>query len=185
MSLAKDVMIDIETLGLDSHALVLSIGAIPFDCVGRDGPWFGDPFFAVPDMLEQILSGRTIERSTQLFWSAQSEQASNHWRNPLRTLAVRSALAELSDFLKDAPRIWANGIVFDIGVLNDLYRQVGMTPPWKYNAVRDARTLYDIMPHQDGRLWVNPEADGVPHHPVTDCRVQIIRMWEHGFGELG
>lgn len=181
---AKDVMVDIETLALDADALVLSIGVIPFDCVGKDGPWFGESFLAVPNLTEQIMMGRTIETSTQTWWGdPEREAASLHWRAPPKQLTVRSALAELSGFIREAeaPRVWANGAVFDIGILNSLYAQCGMKVPWKYNAVRDARTLYDVLPKHPDRNWCNPEKDGPLHHPVVDCRVQIIRMWEHGW----
>lgn len=180
---SKDVMIDIETLGLGSDALVLSIGAIPFDCIGKDGPWFGDPFLAVPDLIEQIMMARAVEPGTQKFWAAQPSGAADHWVAPLRAMTVRSALAELSAFVNGSPRVWANGAVFDIGILNSLYKQVGMEPPWKYNAIRDARTLYDVLPADATRNWVNPEKGGPVHHPLTDCRVQIIRMWEHGWDQ--
>lgn len=181
---SKDVMIDIETLALDANALVLSIGVMQFDCIGTDRPWFGDPMLLVPDLVEQIMMGRTIENSTQKWWADPLHaEAAAHWKHPLTKLPVRAALAELSDFVKEAPRVWANGAVFDIGILNSLYHACGMTSPWKYNAVRDARTLYDVLPHIETRSWDNPENDGPAHHPVVDCRVQIIKMWEHGWSQ--
>jgi hypothetical protein len=180
-SMKKDVMLDIETLSTRNDALVLSIAAIPFDCIGQEGPWMGDPLFLVPDMIEQIVMGRHVDQNTQEFWQKQPLEASEHWRNPNTRSTVRSALMQLDAFVAGAPRIWANGIVFDIGILESLYRLVGLVPPWKYNAIRDARTFYDTNTSDRPKLEL-PETV-ILHHPITDCRLQINRLWEHGWSQ--
>lgn len=183
----KDVMLDIETLATDGNALVLSIGAIKFDLVGRDGPWFGEQFFVVPSLIEQILLGRTIERGTQEFWATQPTEAQAHWANAQaqNAMTVYAALADLGQFVRGAPRIWANGAVFDFGILESLLRQVRLPIPWKYNTVRDARTVYDVMtPVREFSRTALGTVEGLIeyplHHPIRDCEVQIIRLWERG-----
>lgn len=177
----KPVMIDIETLSTANDALVLSIGAVQFDCIGKDGPWFGDDFLAVPSLTEQLLLGRRVDQNTQRWWNKQPKETQEHWLNPVRTraMSVTQALLSLSDFLEEATQVWANGSHFDLCILESLYRSAGREAPWKYNSVRDARTLYAILPHI--REYVAPSQIDLPHHPLADCRAQIIRMWEHGY----
>ena len=180
----KDVMLDIETLSTRNDALVLSIGAVKFDCIGKDGPWFGDQFFVVPSLIEQIMIGRHVDQKTQEFWQKQPLAASSHWNGPgVVPFKTYEALRDLSEFIKDAPRVWANGIVFDIGILTSLYQSQNMAVPWKYNAVRDARTFYDT---NASRRTVDPGIpveDFIAHHPLGDCKMQIIKLWEHGWDQ--
>lgn len=173
----RDIMIDIESLSLQPDALVLSIGACTFTC-GTEYPTIGEKLLLVLDMTQQIIAGRHIDQGTQKWWAEQPEAASAHWKTPGKVHPVNVALTELALFVRDAPRIWANGICFDITVLEHLYRQNGIKVPWKYNIVRDARTFYD-----NNRPWKQFTSEGVliEHHPVDDCISQINRLWEAGF----
>lgn len=179
---SKDVMIDIETLSLDSDALVLSVGAIEFHCsLPEDqGPWYGDEFFATPSIIEQLLLGRSVQQGTQMFWKNQDRAVQDHWAGPaVNQIKVGEMLTNLYHFVEGAPRVWANGSVFDIGILESLYKQFKIAVPWKYNAVRDARTAYDLMP-DNVRTFNGPVHECIAHHPLGDCRSQIMRLWERG-----
>lgn len=179
-----DVMIDIETLSTNpSDALILSIAAVELSCAGReDGPAFSKEILIVPDLKEQILLGRHIDRKTQLWWRDQPFEAQDHWMNPAAPVSLQAALIRLGDFLKEsAPNcVWANGAVFDFGILEHAYHSLGLPAPWKYNAVRDARTAYDMLPGCRQVSTASTDA-AVAHHPLSDCRQQIIRLWEHGY----
>lgn len=179
----KDVMLDIETLSLQSDALVLSIGAVKFNSVEQPASrplWeCATSFLAVPSLLEQVLLGRHVDQGTQKWWATQPVQAQDHWCGPaVNSIKVYEALQGLAEYVSDADRVWANGIVFDIGILESLYRQFKMSIPWKYSSVRDARTFYDT--HPSTRTWTGSE-DWIAHHPVGDCKHQIVRLWEHGY----
>ena len=172
-----DVMLDIETLSTRPNALVLSIGAVRFSCA--TDPIFDTQFFAVPSLMEQIMAGRHVDQKTQEFWQKQPLSASDHWNGPnVAYKGVREALVGLAEFVTDAPRVWANGIVFDIGIMESLYRANNMEPPWKYNAPRDARTFYDTNPEV---TKLGSTEDYLAHHPLGDCKLQIVRLWEHGW----
>jgi len=179
---SKDVMLDIETMSTEPDALVLSIGAIKFDCLGKECPWFGERFFVVPDFMEQVMMGRSISKDTQKFWATQNPEAAAHWADPIpdSKISVQGAMLKLHTFCSDAPRIWANGIVFDIGILEGLFKQAHVKVPWKYNAPRDARTFYDTNP--EVRKYAG-EVSVLKHHPIVDCESQILRLWEHGWSQ--
>jgi hypothetical protein len=177
-------MIDIETLATDADALVLSIGAVVFNCL-PDRAEFGEQYIAALDINQQLLVGRSVDRKTQIWWGSQPPAASDHWASPaVAAVKVPDALAGLSSFCSGVTRLWANGIVFDIGILESLYSDFGMTPVWKYSTVRDARTFYDmqrLMAYPQGKADTLLTKDLIPHHPLGDCKAQIVRLWEAGY----
>jgi hypothetical protein len=179
----KDVMIDIETLAVDSSALVLSVGAVYFRIPAlNDPPEIGDAFIAIPSIVEQLLAGRTVDRGTQLFWKQQPAVASSHWNDPgVAQSKVFDMLVALKTFIPDPKtRVWANGIVFDIGILDSLYRDYKIEQPWAYNSARDARTIFNMLPKRTDRPDPDWVKDLIPHHPLADCKGQIIKLWQHG-----
>jgi hypothetical protein len=69
--------------------------------------------------------------------------------------------------------IWAQGPVFDIVILENLYRQLGKPAPWNYWQIRDSRTL--LSTYGDPR---DKNSAGL-HNALADCvsqaqAVQII-----------
>lgn len=177
-----DIMIDIESLSLQPDAVVLSIGAVKFSCQSTCEPRYGDRLLLVPNVLQQIAVGRHVDPKTQTWWAGQPQAASAHWKNPGEDLFVQTALAALSRFTEGYQRIWANGICFDITVLEHLYRQFNLTAPWKYNAVRDARTVYDVGCYGATVPRYLPDDESLTaHHPVDDCISQIRRLWGAGY----
>jgi len=172
-TIGVDVMVDIETLSTDpGNALVLSIGAMWFTRSSKSAG-----LIVVPDIKEQLLMGRAVDRATQVWWSEREQAAQEHWMNPGETLSVSTALLRLGDYLRGAQRVWANGVVFDIGNLTSLYNAVRLPVPWKYNAIRDARTMYNEV---QGELRVTGTSDAGPlHDPLADCRWQIEKLWAH------
>ena len=177
----KHIMIDIETMGTNtSKSLVLSVGAIAFD-LAKEGPNLsGNIFMRVLFWEQQIINGRLIEPGTQKWWSEQTQGARDHWENPphkIQPAFLSKEFIEYRDLCLGDPGtlIWANGIVFDIGNLESLFLQHSSDIPWKYNLVRDARTIYNLP-----KLRSMPETFSfVGHDPVEDCRKQIWRLWEH------
>jgi hypothetical protein len=177
----QGVMIDIETLSTHpSNAVVLSIGAVKF-ALRKQRPMFLGPkhFLTVLELHSQIAAGREISAETQKFWREQSPDARKHWTDtpPER---VHEGLIALGNFIGDPELpVWANGICFDIGNLDSLYRTFlpDKGVPWKYNSTRDARTVYRALPEvctiPDGALTT------IAHDPVADCYNQIWGLWQH------
>lgn len=179
----KNVMVDIETLATTTDALVLSIGAQVFTMT-EEAPVFGEHVLVVPSLVEQILAGRRIDRDTQLWWAKQSRDAAEHWvLAAMSPQPVSQALYKLAEFIKGADRVWARGPHFDIAILDSLHQTFGFKSPWGYNAIRDVRTFCDdrdkvrtMTLETDSGIGMNIPA----HHPLQDCKVQIIDLWEHG-----
>lgn len=200
----KDVMIDIETLSVHpSNAVVLSVGACWFDIgiegIGPDGkllpePVIGDKFERVLDVRSQLFMGRQVDKSTMEFWAAQQKN------NPSAVAAILTAtpaivavaLFELRTFLNPIvvgnrlERIWAHGVVFDIGNLTTLCEQTDVEVPWKYNAVRDVRTIVYQWPEvrqvplvkmSEGSVSADPAPALIQHSALHDCIAQVTNLW--------
>jgi hypothetical protein len=140
----KDVMLDIETLGTSSNAVVVSIGAVFFDPIAID---VGETFYAVCSDLDTQIKrmGRQMDADTVMWWLQQSEKARDAIAKPLNIHATETtkALFAFRKFLsKDVDvRVWGNGIDFDNVVLGNLYKAMGETPPWKFRNNMCYRTL--------------------------------------------
>ena len=173
----KDVMLDIETLSIHpSNALVVSMAAIGFTIEAAEPVW-GSRITRVFDVREQIMLGREVDTETQKFWMSQTPAAAHHWLHGEPTELGR-ALNEIAEFLAPYERVWASGIVFDIGNMETLYRSTRIAVPWKYNATRDARTIYkEFTP----KTRLRPETVRIDnlHEPAADCENQIWGLWEH------
>jgi hypothetical protein len=178
----KDLMIDIETLSTAVDALVLSIGVTPFACTPT-GVEVGECSTIIPNLVEQILLGRRIDRSTQLWWAKQPDSVQDHWRKPVGgKMDVRPALAVLNDLITETKpaRVWARGPHFDIAILQSLFQLMDMEPAWGYNAIRDVRTFCDDR--EAIRTYDGPSVLMPKHHPARDNFDQIIDLWQHGLG---
>ena len=140
------VMIDIETLDTTQTAVVLSIAAVAFELT-PEGPHFDESGLWLLSLNEQLAAGRTVSESTLQFWRDQSDDARAHWRDGIPQ-KVDLVLDKLSSYItsRDVKNIWANGITFDIGIVESLYREQGIKLPWRYSAARDSRTLTRVMP---------------------------------------
>lgn len=171
----SEVMVDIETLSTSTHnAVVLSIAAARFTLDQR-GAKIEQTGLWVPDLHAQIAKGRGISDATMKWWRAQDDDARAHWKDT-PPIPVIDALQGLGTFICDMDTpIWSNGCCFDIGNLESLFAQWEMPVPWRYNAVRDARTIYKATPQlRDKKIEPLPA-----HNPINDCVNQIWRLWEH------
>jgi hypothetical protein len=91
--------------------------------------------------------GREVSASTQEFWSKQKPEASAHFLHGGEPDLLGDACVRIANFIGDASGIWAQGILFDLGNIDGLFRQVLKKPaPWHYRAPRDARTYCEEVP---------------------------------------
>jgi len=172
-------MIDIETLGLAPDCCIISIGAIRFSM-------WPEPF-EVTDKLElnitlpsNLANRRRIDQSTADWWMTTDPSLF------VKTLTkgdttLCDALDRLSDFItgpnrtkpEDDCEIWANGTDFDVTILTHAYKTVlKKSPPWKYNMVRDCRTIYKVFGGME-----RPKGS-VEHDAVEDCIFQAMSLAE-------
>jgi hypothetical protein len=178
-------MIDIETMSTRHDALVLSFAAQAFE-LRASGPWLGDTLVHVLCVREQLALGRHVEHRTVQWWAHLDRAAAReHWLRG-QQVAAQVALQALTGFLQlhmgSSGSLWANGAAFDVTVLETLYSATGwQAVPWRYNAVRDARTVYRVCPQV---RTLGESSELTPHEPLADCVAQVFKLWEHWPGEL-
>lgn len=162
------IMLDIESLGLGPNAGLIQIGAVAFD--SKTGKPRSDEFEVDVDLLSALMAGGEVDDSTVRWWREQ--------KGPklARPKDIRGALCDLSSWIKKFPgvtRVWAQGPSFDIAVLEGYYKRLGLPIPWKYNAARDTRTVYDLA-QETG--WKKPAGSEPVHTGMEDCRRQIVAL---------
>jgi hypothetical protein len=177
--MTKRIMIDIETMSTASNALVLSVGAVSW-MMNKQGPIFTECREWVLDPRQQFVYGRGTSAGTLKFWMDQPASAREHWLcGQLSSIgACINGVRAICDGGDDDAEVWSNGIVFDLGNLASLSEQIGEPVPWKYNAARDARTIYRVTPRLRTRPAHTPVI-GLAHTPIYDCKTQIWGLWEH------
>lgn len=162
-----NIMIDIETLSLKDNAVVLSIGAQRFN---TDGSLFDEGVIIYPNVQEQVDKVRSVDYNTIKWWMNNSKEAINKTfvdTNKQTTLEESERL--LSAYLNYYDSIiWANGLLFDINILKNLFPYVFSNV--KYGNFRDYRTIVKMFPH----LLTND--NDVAHSALDDCRYQIDKL---------
>lgn len=156
-----DLMIDIETAGTAPAACILTVAAQAFDPFKRG--YYEQQYYARVDIDSQ--SNRNIEQCTIDWWATQPSAAKDEAFNPDGRIPLAQALAELGKLIWQSKRIWSNGTTFDMTILENAYKSLDMVLPWQYHTVRDARTVYSLVP--------NLNKYPASHHALEDCRRQI------------
>ena len=166
-------MIDLETLDVTPTSTILTIGAQSFDPFSDK---FGDVTFYKRLTLDSQ-SDRTINDDTLSWWGRQGEEALEEALGEGDDrVDITEALTELSKIAWQHKRLWANGIMFDFGILENAMLQYGVNIPWKYWQISDARTVYKLAPSV-GKLGNN-------HNALADC-VNQIDLLQKTFKHLG
>ena len=159
--------IDIETLGTNPDTVVLTIGGIKFDPMADDE--LHSEFYYRLDVDEQIDMGRTVDEKTLEWWETQSEEVKAEALDTNDRIPVEETLKALNKWLVGVDKIWCQGPVFDIGILENLYKQIGLHHNWPFYIIRDSRTLFSLM-DKDPRK----EIDFKAHNALADAIVQSL-----------
>jgi hypothetical protein len=165
-------MIDLETLSLDSNALILSIGAVEFD-PKADGEGLGRTFYLVVNQeLQAHKWGRVISPDTLKWWQGQGDAAKEVLAQSHPTAnapKLDSALMKFTEWLNgNAVNVWGYGAHFDNVVLANAYAATRLHQPWGYGANRCHRTLKALGP--DLSLIIPKPA--VEHNALDDAKYQ-------------
>lgn len=158
-------MIDIETLDTLPSSQVLSIGGVKFNPFSFDEP-HSDFYFKL-DIDEQAGRNRTTSESTLDWWGKQDDKIILEAFSSGDRTPVASVLRELKKWCVGVDGIMAQGITFDIIILENMFRQYNMPIPWAFWMVEDSRTLLNRM-IEDPRKQFNFDA----HNALEDARVQ-------------
>jgi hypothetical protein len=125
---------DFETYSLRPNAKVLSLGAVVFtpnSIVER--------VYLEFDLAAQ--SDRHEDPKTVEWWQSQGNPPISG-DSPLLY-----GIKEVNALYKgwDCTEVWVNGSDFDIPIFYDIARKKSISPAWKYNQVRDVRTISKLF----------------------------------------
>lgn len=180
---------DIETLGVESNAVVLSAALIHFDPEKR--PTYQDLLdnacFVKLDARDQIERlKRSIDKSTIDWWKQQHEYTRKVSFEPTKEdLTAEQALAQLQAYMnkfKDPHKqtMWARGSLDQVAI-DSLANKVAVEKITPYNMWRDVRTAVDLLYgttngycEVDHPLFKRHEV--IKHHPVHDCALDAMQL---------
>jgi len=157
------VMVDIETLGLDPGAAILSIGAVRFDGYGT-----GAEFEASISLESCQEHGLEIDAGTLEWWLSQDDEVAGVLSGGDD---IDDALAEFAGFLVDVDEVWANSPSFDCAMLSAAFDAVDMETPWEFYQERDVRTVKNLPGAPDVGM-----EDGESEHDALDDARQQARL---------
>ncbi|EOY1127909.1 3'-5' exoribonuclease [Escherichia coli] len=163
------LMIDLETMGKNPDAPIISIGAIFFD------PQTGDMGPEFSKTIDLDTAGGVIDRDTIKWWLKQSREA----QSALLTdeIPLDDALLQLREFIDENSgeffvQVWGNGANFDNVILRRSYERQGIPCPWRYCNDRDVRTIVELGKTIDFDARTVIPFEGVRHNALDDARHQ-------------
>lgn len=192
----KHLMIDIETLGTSSDAVVLSIAAVPF--AFEKTPDLKDAYHVNVEnteaieihlsMIEQVMVyDRTVEMSCLNGFWRNPDKVSPFARdgiitgqcNAVTTLVGLNMLREfvLNYALGEPPIIWAQGANFDFRLLASLAEVTGTEAmPWAFWQERDSRSILSGFDRDfRAEVWDTYPAL-IPHRAKDDVVAQAVAL---------
>lgn len=172
-------MLDLETLATSPDSVILTFGAVKFDPFDSSKPMDQGLYFRI-NVDEQIDLGRHVDEGTVAWWGTQSDEVREEALGENNRVSLEDFAKELNKFVVGANRIWAQGPVFDIVILENLYRQLGKPTPWPYYLIRDSRTLLKALgdTRKGGALLHNALADCVSQAEAIQDAVKRYKLTE-------
>ncbi|EAB0668353.1 TPA: 3'-5' exoribonuclease domain-containing protein [Escherichia coli] len=172
------LMIDLETMGKNPDAPIISIGAIFFD------PQTGDVGPEFSKTIDLETAGGVIDRDTIKWWLKQSREA----QSAIMTdeIPLDDALLQLREFIDENSgeffvQVWGNGANFDNTILRRSYERQGITCPWRYYNDRDVRTIVELGKAIDFDARTAIPFEGERHNALDDARYQakyVSVIWQ-------
>ncbi|GDS21815.1 exonuclease [Escherichia coli] len=172
------LMIDLETMGKNPDAPIISIGAIFFD------PQTGDMGPEFSKTIDLNTAGGVIDRDVIKWWLKQSREA----QSAIMTdeIPLDDALLQLREFIDENSgeffvQVWGNGANFDNTILRRSYERQGIPCPWRYYNDRDVRTIVELGKAIDFDARTAIPFEGERHNALDDARYQakyVSVIWQ-------
>ena len=172
------LMIDLETMGKNPDAPIISIGAIFFD------PQTGDMGPEFSKTIDLETAGGVIDRDTIKWWLKQSREAQSAILSD--EIPLDDALLQLREFIAENSgeffvQVWGNGANFDNTILRRSYERQGIPCPWRYYNDRDVRTIVELGKAIDSDARTAIPFEGERHNALDDARYQakyVSAIWQ-------
>ena len=182
-------MFDVETLGVESNSVILSLACIHFR--SDEKPTFRElvdsAYFVKFNVRDQVENyGRKVDKGTLEWWEKQCEIVRKKSFLPskddqnLRT-GVESFHSWIQSKNDNKSWVWARGSLDDT-LLHSIERQLKVETLLPYHRWRDVRTAVDLLyDSTNGYCKVDHidflyERDIIKHDPVIDCALDVMML---------
>ena len=174
---------DVETLGKESSAVILSMAAVYFDPKSKPSPdqmretaFFAK--FSVDDQVKRL--GRTMTKSSLSWWSKQCDIVKvKSFKPSADDIIIDDGIEAMRQWSKQFPLhdkcwVWARGNLDQL-VLDSMEEKLEIEPVFFFNRWRDVRTAVDLMTGSTTGYCdidyegFNPAHHIIKHDPVDDC----------------
>ena len=174
------IVLDLETLGTNRNAPILSIGLVTI----KDLEIVHTEYIKVDAVEQEELFGRVSDEDTIKWWRNQleTEEGKIAWDSAVyRPSSVNSALYDVHKVLAEAEDflLWGNANTFDNEILRSLCEAADI-PAWSFRKDRDFRTLRALFKEK----VPEPEFQGIRHTAIDDAMhearylIQILKYIE-------
>ena len=172
---ADHCMIDLETMGTDPYAPVITIAA----CAMRlDNEDVIDDMFSVNISLESCMAlGMRPSASTIQWWLTGDKvpQSARELAFTSDAMPLPAALDTFTTWMNSRPlKVWGNSARFDCGLLGAAYKICGKELPWTPWNERCYRTIKNLP----GAKGISIQRFGVYHHAIDDAISQAMHLRE-------
>lgn len=168
------ISFDLETLGSNSKAPIVQIGAVCFNLEGKTSDQYESKIALGKDFQKFQTDLSTIE-----WWIQQPNEVSAFVfdKDAIR-VPLLVALQSFSDWVKQLPgqkkKLWSHA-TFDAPVLMNAYEVLGVKPSFHYRDFVDIRTLNFLTGHT---AVVARENFGLHHDALADAKFQAAYIAE-------
>lgn len=168
------VMIDLETMGTQPNAPIVSIGAVKFCPMNGVSPHKEDRLYMELFWEDQMAYDRIACEETRAWWYG--PKVCDKAREALEGMDSLEDMMDALDawFPKDG-KVWGNGPTFDIIKMEDVYYKAGRKEPWKFWNVRCVRTMCQVYQTARGgfKCTVDVPRMGAAHNALDDAIHQV------------
>lgn len=185
--------LDVETMGVESTSVVLSIGIVyvPDTNPRSYQEILDNSIFVKLDVKDQVDNyHRIVDKGTLEWWKKQGEaQRLRSFVPSRKDVSVQDAIRICKNWVKLQPEqnamVWTRGSM-DQCVMDSLFKVAGHEPLFVYNQYRDVRTAIDLIyPETSKNGYVDVDPDRCPgwdrdlvlkHCPVSDAAYDICML---------
>ena len=189
----KHVILDLETLSVESNALILSIGAVILDPEKEE---ITEKLYIPIDLESSMKYSFKIDASTLNWWFRQSKEAiQSTFVESKDSYTIEKALLKFKNFvwkgyhelcreawdgvINTDSCIWGNGSSFDCVILENAYKITGIGCPFNFRQFRDFRTIRSMFKNMDQNFLIEIakvnflcESELITHNALNDA------IWE-------
>jgi exodeoxyribonuclease VIII len=165
----KHIMLDLETMGIQSNACIISIGAVHFDKAS-----LYSEFYTAVSLKSCQDAGLSTDQSTVDWWMRQSVEARMAWQRD-DAPELLDALSQFTQWLRSIGSEkeicpWGNGADFDLTIISSAHKALGVDPAWKYYNHHCFRTMKNMFQVADF------PRQGTHHNALDDAKHQAVHL---------